>query len=585
MGDWLIGPIIDWLSGFVEDAINTLWALLAATILTTPDVTALPQVQAITARAVVIVNTIYVLVIIAAGIAVMAQGSLQVRYGLGELAPRLVIGFVAANFSTPICREAITVANALTRALTGDTITATGSFTQLLRIVTGALHDDVQALLTVIIVLVIAVLVAALLILWIMRLVTLILLAGIGPLALACHGLPWTQGAATLWWRALLACLATVVAQALALHTGLSILLDPGANLPALGLPHEPTATFNLFIVMCLLWMTVRIPGLVRRYVTGGARQRSVVGSILRFVIVQQLTRGLATRVRGLAAGARRPPTAPRGPAGPMGPGGRPGPGGRGGGPGGGGRRFPAGPGTGPGGPGRGRLGPAGPGVGVVGSGPGGRGPSAPGRAGSRPALSPQGTGTEQPGGSGARWRSGLGWPESPMSRAPRVPGAIPSGTGWPAPTPSLSRTGAARGAASMAPAASARAGAVARPGVPVGAVARTRAPVASAVSPAPRPTGAARSPRSASPSGSGTPSRPVAARSPRQVSPARPATPTRTGAAPTSIPGAGPNPHRAPAVPRRAPVAPRSPRLRAIAPRVIPLRGTVTGRGPRHGR
>ena len=215
-----------------------------------------------------------------------------------------MIGFVAANFATPICHQAITVANALTRALTGDTIAATGSFTQLRRIVTAALGDKTQALLTVIIVVVIAVLVASLLILWIVRLVTLILLAGIGPLALACHGLPWTQGAATLWWRTLLGCLATVTAQALALHTGLSILLDPNANLPALGLPHEPSVTFNLFIVLCLLWMTVRIPGLVRRYVTGGNRQRSALGSILRFVILQQLTRGLATRVRGFAAGA-----------------------------------------------------------------------------------------------------------------------------------------------------------------------------------------------------------------------------------------------------------------------------------------
>lgn len=515
MGDWLIGPIIDWLTGFVENAINTLWALLASTILTTPDVTVLPQVQAITARSVVIVDVVYVLAVIAAGIAVMARESLQARYGLGELVPRLVIGFVAANFATPIVREAITVANALTRALTGQEITANGSFTQLLHIVTGALTDDTQALLTVIIVVVIAVLVASLLILWIMRLVTLILLAGIGPLALACHGLPWTQGAAALWWRTLLACLATVTAQALALHTGLSILLDPNANLPALGLPHEPSATFNLFIVMCLLWMTVRIPGLVRRYVTGGNRQRSALGSILRFVILQQLTRGLATRVRGLAAGARRPPAGVRGPGGPAGPRGPGGPGGRGG---------PMRP-TGPRSP--------------------RPGPTAPGSTSQRTAVpSPQTTGTTQPGGSGARWRTGTGWPAGPHTRAPRTPDATPSGTGWP--DPPAPRTGGTPGSiGSPRPNANAR----------------------------PRPSG---TPAVPGPAGARPPTPLVPPHGPQ---PGR--TPARATLAPTRAPAPpGVNPYRAPAGARPTPTPPRS-----IGPLVVPSRGAVNGRGVRRGR
>ncbi|NLT55131.1 MAG: hypothetical protein GXX79_11370 [Actinomycetales bacterium] len=519
MGDWLIGPIIDWLTGFVENAINTLWALLASTILTTPDVTALPQVQAITARSVVIVDVVYVLAVIAAGIAVMARESLQARYGLGELAPRLVIGFVAANFATPIVSEAITVVNALTRALTGDTITATGSFTQLRRIVTAALGDDTQALLTVIIVLVIAVLVASLLILWIMRLVTLILLAGIGPLALACHGLPWTQAAAALWWRTLLACLATVTAQALALHTGLSILLNPTANLPALGLPHEPSATFNLFIVLCLLWMTVRIPGLVRRYVTGGNRQRSALGSILRFVILQQLTRGLATRVRGFATGARRSPVGVRGPGGPAGPRGPNGLGGRDG---------PMRP-TGPRGP---RPGPTAPGS------------TAPGSTGQRSAApSPQTTGATQPGGSGARWRTGTGWPTGPHTRARRTPGAAPSGTGWPAPP--ASRTGGTPGSIGSP-----------RPN------ARPRPTTTRAVA---GPAGAKR------PLGAPVP--------PRGPQPGR--TPARASVAPTRVPAPpGVNPYRAPMLARPAPTPPRSIGPRVVpSPGTVNGRGVRRGR------
>ncbi len=65
--------------------------------------------------------------------------------------------------------------------------------------------------------------------------------------------------------------------------------------------------------------VTVRIPGLVRRYVTSTGRP-SMFGTIVRLVIVQQLTRGAATALRGAArtaglARAPRPPRPPRPPA------------------------------------------------------------------------------------------------------------------------------------------------------------------------------------------------------------------------------------------------------------------------------
>ncbi len=448
MGQWMFGWIISALAGVVTGAINTLWRLLAATVLTTPDVTALPQVQVITARSVAIVDIAYVLAIIAAGVMVMARESVQARYGLNDLAPRLVLGFIAANFSVSVCREAITLANALTRALTGDTITAHGSFTQLLRIITAALTDNGTAFLSVVIVLVLAVLVASLLILWITRLITLIILAGVAPLALACHGLPWTEPVARLWWRSLAGCLTTVIAQALALHTGLSILLDPDANQPALGFPHDPSATFNLLIAVCLLWMTVRIPGLIRRHLVGTTRQRSALGSILRFVVLQYLTRSLVGRVRGLAAGTRRPPVRPPGAAG---PGGRGGP------------VRPHGPRPLPGGAGRaGRPGTTGPGA------------RTSGRGSSTPSSAP---------------RTGTGWPEPSRTPGPVVPSSVRSSTGRPAHTPSalVPRTGQGTGTD--------------RP---------TGFPVTPAGNRSARTGGAVRAPRSSAPVGPGAPARTV---------------------------------------------------------------------------
>jgi hypothetical protein len=235
--------MVDWLAGRVLDALNALWGLLAGTVFITPDVTTLPQVQQITATSMAVVNTCFGLAIVTAGIVVMTNETVQIRYGVGELAPRLVIGFIAANMSTPITATLIEVANGLTGALTGEGIASAGAFDQLRITVAAALKGTPEMLLTVVIGLVIAVLTGMLLVTWLVRLGVLIVLAGIAPVALACHALPYTEGAAKLWWRAMLATLGTVILQALALHTALSVFLDPDANLP--GLPGDPNEVLN----------------------------------------------------------------------------------------------------------------------------------------------------------------------------------------------------------------------------------------------------------------------------------------------------------------------------------------------------
>ncbi len=265
MGAWIGGQLLLWLLGLTLEAIKALWGLLSDSAFTTPDVTTLPQVASINGKALTVVNVAFVLAIITAGVTVMTHGTVQVRYGVGELMPRLVIGWIAANFSTPVCGHLTELANALTKALTGDGVAAPGAFGQLLRVVTDAMTDPATAFLVLIIGLIIAVLTGMLLVAWLVRLGTLIVLVGIAPVAVACHATPFTDPAARLWWRSLLAVLGTVILQAFALHTTLEIFLDPDANVASLGLPNDPTGVFNLFVVACLLWVTVKIPGLMRR--------------------------------------------------------------------------------------------------------------------------------------------------------------------------------------------------------------------------------------------------------------------------------------------------------------------------------
>jgi hypothetical protein len=298
MADWLMDNVISWLAKAVLACFKAIWDLLAQTAFTTPDVTTLPQVTAFSGRSLVVVNAAFVLAIIAAGVAVMTHETIQVRYGIGDLLPRLVVGFVAANFATPICKNLIDLANALTQALTGDGIDSKDSFAHMQRVIVSALGSEEQAFLLVIIGLIIAVLSAMLLVVFLIRVAVLVVLVGIAPVALACHALPYTDAAARLWWRAMLVCLGTVMLQALTMHTALSIFLDPNANAPLHGIPNDPNGTLNLFIVACLLWATVKIPGLMRRYVSGGGSS-NMVGAFLRVVVVQQLTRGLGTALRG----------------------------------------------------------------------------------------------------------------------------------------------------------------------------------------------------------------------------------------------------------------------------------------------
>jgi hypothetical protein len=308
MADWLLDGSIGWLAGAVLAVINLLWGLLSDKAFSTPDVTVLPQVTTITSTSMMIVNASFILAVLATGIIVMTRETVQNRYGIAELAPRLVIGWIAANFAMPICANLIELANAVTTALTGDSITSKDSLTQVRTVTVTALTDPASALFAVIIGLVIAVLTAMLILTWIVRLGVLVVLVGISPVALACHATPYTDGAARLWWRAMLGTLATVLLQALALHVALSIFLDPDANVAPLGIPRDSAGSLNLFLVLCVLWVVIQIPGLMSRYVTagGGGGGRNVAGLIVRMVFMQQLTSMLRLPLRHGARGANR---------------------------------------------------------------------------------------------------------------------------------------------------------------------------------------------------------------------------------------------------------------------------------------
>jgi Conjugal transfer protein TrbL len=203
-----------------------------------------------------------------------------------------VVGFIAAHFSQLFVAQAISLANGLTDGLTPGDTNRPGAL-DAIRSHVHAASDKTVPMLFAIIAAIIAVLLATTTMSMLVRFAVLLVLAAAAPLALACHALPQTDPVARLWWRSFTGCLAVPVLQAFTLQAGQWMLEDPAHLLPELGLPIDPGGIVNLFIVMVLLWTTVKIPSLVRRYVTQGGRTPNFLGMIVRVVIVQQLTRGL----------------------------------------------------------------------------------------------------------------------------------------------------------------------------------------------------------------------------------------------------------------------------------------------------
>lgn len=304
--DWMMQPLLDWLTRAVFASLDTIFGWLTGGLLHNPDVTVVPQVQALAGRSVWIVDTIFVLAFIAAGITTMAGGaSEKARYHIKDLAPRMVVGFIAAHFSQVICAKAISVANAVVAAIGADQVDPATGRGSLKTIISNAANPaDSARLLVCILAILVMVLLAACAFAMIARLATLLVLAMVAPLALAGHALPATDPIARLWWRAFAGCLIIPVLQAFTLQAGMWTLQDSAHMFPMREQFADKGTIFNLLIVIVLLWITIKIPGLVRKYVTSGAGgQTTVIGGLLRVAVTSAaLSAGPAGRAGVTAA-------------------------------------------------------------------------------------------------------------------------------------------------------------------------------------------------------------------------------------------------------------------------------------------
>lgn len=322
----------------ITAALNPLLKLLGDTLLATPSLSSLPQIGQLWQNSWQIVLAVYAILIALAGIVLMSYESLQSRYSVKEIAPRIPIGLLAAGLSLFLAGKAVDLANALSHAVMGTGANGEGAGSTLATFVLTSFVPGADLFTDIMWVVVIGVLVALLLTYVVRVALTVILVAG-APLALMCHALPQTDGVARWWWRTFGGVLAIQVAQSLTLITGIRVFLNSG-GLAGKGLFGDASSGLvNLLVTLALTYILFKIPF----WILGSVRVsqgRSFVGRAARAYLMYQTlgmlrgASGAGAAVRGGRGGAPPPgaggastapwrprggppPTASRRPAGP----------------------------------------------------------------------------------------------------------------------------------------------------------------------------------------------------------------------------------------------------------------------------
>ncbi|MCX5420887.1 hypothetical protein [Streptomyces sp. NBC_00078] len=423
----IVNAITSFLGMLIEQIMKPVREFLADTLLATPDVTQHADIKRLWTAMLGITAGIYVLFVTAGGITVMGYETVQTRYALQQIAPRLLLGIIAAATSLTVMGKAISLSNALAHAIMATDMADAGQG-MVERVLPFALFGApglklyLLILATVMIALVLAVLIG-----FLVRVAVMALLAVAAPLMLACHAHPLTDPVARLWWRGLAGCMVIQLAQSMTFVLALKLFFAPGAT--TLGLPRADQLG-TMLAGVALFWVLFKIPGWTLQAVLRGTPVHNphapagvrMLKHLALYRLMDHYLPGMRLLRHRPGGGARRGPGR-GGPGG--GGGGRPGR--RGGGPG-GGHPPAAGPGRGGGVRGRGLL--ARGRAALARPGAAGRpAPGAPARPGGRRA-GVAGAAPAAVGAPGARARAGRipgrrGTGAAPLIRAPKGPRAV----------------------------------------------------------------------------------------------------------------------------------------------------------------
>jgi hypothetical protein len=286
--DCISDAITGFFSGVVSDALNPLLKLLSNTLLTTPSLSSIPEVGQLWDSSWQLMIACYGMLILIAGIIVMAYETVQSRHSIKEIGPRLVAGFIAGSLSLWVAKEGIELANGLAQAVIGNGLDASTAGTTLANMLLGGKGSN--SIFFVLLLIALIGLLIVLLVTYIVRVAITILLIAAAPLFLMLHALPHTEGMAYWWWKAYGAVLSIQIGQSFVLIMALKVLLAPG-GFTLFGLTS--TGLINVLVSLALMYILVKIPfwalGAIRG---GGGGRRGLIRTAIRGLIAYK-TMGL----------------------------------------------------------------------------------------------------------------------------------------------------------------------------------------------------------------------------------------------------------------------------------------------------
>src|SRR5713101_1834010 len=207
----VIDAINGWLQSLAAHLLRPALAAAGQLLFQTPAYDSIPEVGRAWALVRAVTDGLFVIALLAAGVMVMASGTVESRYSAKALIPRIVLAAIAANASLALCGGLIKLDNALINGLLGPD-PGTSTFGQLSAIVQSPhAADQVVGSLVGLAAAVLAILLVAL---YIGRDVVLLVATVLSPLALVTYALPQTDEVARIWWRVFSALLFVQVIQA-----------------------------------------------------------------------------------------------------------------------------------------------------------------------------------------------------------------------------------------------------------------------------------------------------------------------------------------------------------------------------------
>ena len=278
----------DWFRGLVEDALRPSLELVGKTLLATPRVVGEDRIRQLWQVVAGIANALLVLAVLAAAALAMTHESVQTRYSIKEVLPRLFVAAVLVNASLALSGQMIAFANALSTGLVASGADAVEASERLAAWVVAAVSGG--GIFLIFLGLACAAFAVVLLVLYIVRAALIVLLVVAAPVMLLAHALPQTEGLAHLWWRAMIAALSIQVAQALTLAVAVSVFFTPEGH-SALGL-SATGGLIDLLVALCLLWVLLKIPFWAKEAVFSG--RRSTIATTVRTYVVAKSWRAAA---------------------------------------------------------------------------------------------------------------------------------------------------------------------------------------------------------------------------------------------------------------------------------------------------